>query len=132
MPGQLDEERTGNLCAPVSNILYLQCLPTRLSSLRFINTKLPLSSRRKCIHLPSNQLHDLAIATAQPPPPLTLPPLPPLINPEHTTRKQHQAEQIPEAQRLSLEYVLQPREIDDQDLARETQRYRPVEQGIAE
>lgn len=78
-------------------------------------------------------LHHLTVSATQPLPPRLhmLPILPSLIHPEHTARKQHQRNQIPESQRLGLKDVLQPREINNQDLSTQAQGDGPIEELIA-
>jgi hypothetical protein len=106
------------------NYTMYTCLPFNLFYL-FVYQHLTFTLLAPEMHHPpikpnKSQLHNLTVSTPQPPPPLTLPPLPPLIHPEHTTRKENQAEQIPDAQCLGLKHILQPGEIDDQYLARKT------------
>lgn len=75
--------------------------------------------------------HSLAVLSAEPFL-AVLPPLPRLVGPEHRAAEHDQADQVVEAQGLGLEDLLQPGEVDDEQLAHEAHGHGPVEQRVRE
>lgn len=79
------------------------------------------------------RLHSHGLAVPSPEPFLAvLPPLPRLVRPEDSAAEHDEADEVVEAQSLGLEHLLQPGEVDDEQLAHEAHGHGPVEERVGE